>query len=214
MDSLRLPLRRFLRVLAVGVAIVGWGAYRLRDTGRVDAAVLEQGATGPRLRVAIIGKLNDPRIPSAREAIGFWNHEFLRLGRRVQLDSPSVRSDPISDDLLRAASGESVIGFGPATSRLRAALSAVPTDIVIVLSQTDLISFSVQWSAGSRGVAGIRRSDIPPLSLPNTVRNVIAHEMGHVLGLDHNGDSKTLMCADRRRAAPPPSPPTPLDSSR
>ena len=40
----------------------------------------------------------------------------------------------------------------------------------------------------------IRRADIPPLSLPNTVRNVVAHELGHVLGLNHNADSTMLMC--------------------
>src|SRR6188768_3569612 len=79
-------------------------------------------------------------------------------------------------------------------ARLRTALSDVPGDVVIALSHTDLISFSVPWRTGSRGVVGVRRSDIPPLSMPNTVRNVIAHEVGHVLGLDHNGDSTTLMC--------------------
>ena len=92
------------------------------------------------------------------------------------------------------ASGEAVFARGPATTRLLETLSNEPADIVIALSQTDLISFSVRWRAGSRGVVGIRRSDIPPLSLPNTVRNVVAHELGHVLGLDHNHDATTLMC--------------------
>ena len=87
-----------------------------------------------------------------------------------------------------------MFGRGPATARLRARLSGVPGDIIIALSDTDLISFGLPWRAGSQGVVAVRRSDILPLSLPNTVRNVVAHELGHVLGLSHNGDAATLMC--------------------
>ncbi len=65
---------------------------------------------------------------------------------------------------------------------------------MIALSHTELISFSVPWRTEGKGVVGVRRADILPLSLQNTVRNVVAHELGHVLGLVHNTDSTTLMC--------------------
>lgn len=186
--------RSRVRLLALAVIVVGVGWWRFHDSGPVDETVLERDATGPRLRIAIIGDPRDSRISPAREAIAHWNQELLHLGRRIHFDSAFVISDSVPDELLRAASGEVVLGRGPATTRLLTKLSTAPADIVIALSQTDLISFSVRWRPGSRGVVGIRRSDIPPLSLPNTVRNVVAHELGHVLGLDHNDDATTLMC--------------------
>ena len=83
---------------------------------------------------------------------------------------------------------------GPAIGRLRKALTNVPGDIVIALSHAEFISFSAAWHPGVKGIVGLKRSDVWPLTLPNTVRNVAAHELGHVLGLSHNSDSTTLMC--------------------
>jgi hypothetical protein len=186
-------MRRRRAGFAVAAILTTFAVYYAR-TRPVNAAGLRHDSAGPVLRVAIIGSADDSRIAPAREALVHWNAEFRRLGRRIHFDTGTVRKDSVPDDLLRGASGEAMIGRGPATSRLLARLNDVPADVVIALSHTDLISFSVRWREGSKGVVGIRRSDILPLSLPNTVRNVVAHELGHVIGLDHNSDSTTLMC--------------------
>jgi predicted Zn-dependent protease with MMP-like domain len=164
------------------------------ESGRVDSTALRRGADGPMLQITILGDARDARVSAAREATSHWNAEFRRLNRRVRFDSGTVHPDSIADDVVRAAQAEAVLGDGPATRRLLATLANTPGDIVIVLTQADLISFSVAWRRGSKGVVAVRRADIWPLSQPNTVRNVIAHEIGHVLGLSHNTDSSTLMC--------------------
>ena len=70
----------------------------------------------------------------------------------------------------------------------------MPGDLIVVLSEGDFISFAARSLSGAKVVVGIRSHRIYPLTLPNVVRNVIAHELGHAIGLRHNDDPTTLMC--------------------
>lgn len=177
--------RRFCMAL---LAVVACGE------SSVDSARREH-TTSERFRVAILAQTNDPRMSEVREALAYWNSEFARLEVDVQLDSGTIRDKSVSDEALRAASDEVLAGYGgPAIAGLRASVSNIPADIIIALSDADLISFALGWQTGIQGIAVIRRADILPLSLPNTVRNVVAHELGHVFGLTHNSDFTTLMC--------------------
>ncbi len=155
-------MRRVRRLLLLVVLVAG-GMCLWRGLGRADTTALERDTAGPTLRVRILGDSNDARISVAREAIAYWNREFLRLGRRTHFDSATVNSVKIQDELLRAASKEtgSLFGRSPATTRLVRSVADEPADIIVALSQTDLISFSVRWRSGSRGVVGVRRADVP-----------------------------------------------------
>jgi hypothetical protein len=191
---------RTKRTLSSRVKILGSMAALIalacqpRESAPIDSA-REPATSKSTLRITILGDPADSRVAPAREAINHWNSEFSRLGLRLEFDSGTVVRAPLPEEALRGASaGKGKPWSWLADSRLRTALSSVPGDIVIALSLTDLISFSVPWRPDRKGVVGMRRADMPPLSLPNTVRNVVAHEIGHVLGLRHNADSTTLMC--------------------
>jgi len=143
--------------------------------------------------VTVLGSPHDSRLLALAEAVEYWNEQLVSVNSKLRLGPISRSEERIADDLLRAVSdaGLDRRRIPPLPARLH----EIPGDVLVILSDTHLISVGFRPGAVARqGIAIIRSADGPPLSLPNVARNLIAHELGHVLGLRHNSDPATLMC--------------------
>jgi len=159
----------------------------------LPAFALWAAAAPKSLTVTVVGAdKSDPRWNAVDEAVEFWNQQLANSGANVRFDPVTRVVQPVPDDALRQLS-DAVLG-GRGKREIPKGLQEIPGDILVALSNADFISFGMPWSRGHKGLVGMRRADIPPLSLPNVLRNVTAHELGHVLGLRHNTDPATLMC--------------------
>ncbi|MFC1790857.1 hypothetical protein ACFL0I_00100 [Gemmatimonadota bacterium] len=164
--------------------------------GTVLMAACATGPGGPQVDsrgVVVVGSdASDGRLGAVREAVDFWNGEFARLD--LQPPFGAVRFVPMdfSEELL--ASYSQAVLEGGRRPRLPDRVLELPGQFVIVLSDSPIISFAASLGRGDRWLVGIRTDQVPPLSLPNVPRNLVAHELGHTLGLGHNSDPTKLMC--------------------
>jgi hypothetical protein len=137
--------------------------------------------------ITLVARSDDPRIALVRAAVDDWNHRLAEIGTPFRLGSVRRVLGSVAVGELNTLSANGSAHYPPSLERL-------PGDIVIVLSDGDIVSFALRWPIHRKALVGIRTQRLYPLSLPNVTRNVIAHELGHVLGLSHNGDPTTLMC--------------------
>jgi hypothetical protein len=171
----------------------GTSAVKIRFGALTVGLLVVAAATAARTwAITVCGPASDPRRAAVADAVDFWNEQLTGVGAKLSLGPITACDRVIPDDLLTRIS-EGVLSSGRA-GRLPPEFDKISGDVIILLSNADLISVGMSPSGGRPGVVILRRPDVPPLSLPNVARNVVAHELGHVLGLPHTADPTLLMC--------------------
>lgn len=119
--------------------------------------------------IVLVAPEQDPRLQVAREAVDFWNRTLAEIGTPFRLGPVVESRETVPVDHLRRVSEQLLAGGGVVV--LPESIRKLPGDIIVVLSEGDIASFAARSSF-----------------------NVIAHELGHAIGLGHNSDPTMLMC--------------------
>lgn len=136
---------------------------------------------------------DDPRISLVDEAVVYWNKTLGDLGSGFRLGEVTHQVAPIPEEAVTSLS-QSVLAGARGSAFVPSVFHGFSGNVIVVLSNSDFVSFAGPFFDGSKRVVAIKGIQYPPLSLPNVARNVVTHELGHTIGLGHNSDPTRLMC--------------------
>lgn len=161
--------------------------------------------------VVILASEASPLIADAREAVDYWNRQLNDMNSGLRLGPVRVASNLTPED---GAYAKYLSRF--ALSRPHDIPELPPAkfegycgNIVVLLTGEDFISFARPILRYGIAFAGIKGAAHYPFTLPNVPRNVIAHEIGHAIGLRHNADGEMLMCGRPASCRPDAKYPSP-----
>ena len=142
--------------------------------------------------LTVVWLADDQRVRVVRDAVAYWNGLFGEIGTPFRLGPVSYAGGMIPADQLSAISNQFLSsGVRP---ELPANVEQTAGDIVVALSDGDFVSFGMRWPPRQKALVAIKSNTRYPLGLGNVERNVVAHELGHAIGLGHNSDPAMLMC--------------------
>ncbi len=169
------------------------------------AAVAGAQVAPPARLVIIAGHTGDARLSLVGEAVEFWRATLGELGLEPVFSAPEVmmlaRPDLRTlENLARRLSQRSGRGaHGGLEPDPPRELAAIGGDVVLLLSSQNILPFAWPLPAREstpsvRFFVVIRAERSASVGARTTLRNVIAHELGHTLGLRHAGNPAVLMC--------------------
>lgn len=173
-------MRRRLLAGAIGAAVVaavpsGVWAQPLRERQVVVVRVAD----------------HDARPSVASEAIAFWNQVLteLQLGTRLVETTLTAtsQSERILENYTRAVWQQAGRLSPGSRGPKEPPLGGLGADVVVFLSRQPTMSFAWPLLQSSGFFVAVPSATV--------TRNIIAHELGHALGLTHHDDSNVLMCS-------------------